>query len=213
MNGLRHRWIAVALTSGLLFASALSAQEAADDATIYRVEPVEDERLPGGRSSFLQGTADAAGDRFLVEGTQLLEPISVRVEPADPGRVLRVRIVKDDWTLPERDDTTQLSGKVSFNFRTYDGFKFWITADEPTDYRLVVWIGDEIQIPLPAVVVPASEFPEVANDTEQPSGAREESGEIRFTVLELLLIVMLLSGGGVGAFLWLRRKSNGGSGQ
>lgn len=212
-----YRWKPWAATALALYALGFAAsfdahaQDESEERVIYRIEPAADERIPEGKSSFLQGETDAEGTRFLVEGTGILQPIAVGVYTKNPDSKLRVRVVKDSFDKPERDAATDGEGRAEFKFRTFDSFKLWITADEPTEYQLVVWIGDEIALPIPSVAVPASEFREPAGGAT-PAGASAPAsagGGVSLSYLELgLIATLLLVVVGFALFIVSRRKAS-----
>jgi hypothetical protein len=193
----------------LLLASYGSLALAGDPVrTVYDIELEPDARIEGGKSAFLQGTATAYGHQFQVLDTQLDQPISVGLYTRDPAHPLYLRVVKDDFTAPVRELQTDANGRIDLHFRTYDGFKLWVAASEPTDYQLVVWAGDEQVVAAPPAVVPASEYVEppavkgVAPRAEVSTG----SWSGREIGLAAILGLVLLLGGGM---LFLRRKPAG----
>jgi len=188
------------------------AQDESAENTIYPIEVQADERVATGRAAFLQGNADAKGQRFLLGGLDLDDPIAVSVFTQNPGEQVRVRLVKDHWDAPERDEMTNDEQRVDFTFRTFDEFKIWVTADQPTPYQLVVWVGDKLALPVPSIAIPASTYAEGsaadrarAPDRETP--AAPGSSGVSFSYLELgLIAALLLIVIAFGAFLLIRRK-------
>ena len=176
--------------------------------TIYDIDLQPDARIRGGKSAFLQGTATPYGHQFQVQSTELDQPIAVGLYTRDPSHPLRLRVVKDSFMTPERELTTDARGRIDLHFRTYDGFKLWVAAEQPTDYQLVVWVGDDLPpAATPAAVVPASDYvePPASGKTHVPGSvggwSKREQG------MAALLILVLLIGGGT---LLLRRKPAGG---
>ncbi len=196
-------WVAAICLTWLSIGSTLAQDEAPSDAPIvYEMQLSPKPDFPNGEAVYLQGEADAAGQRYSLGGTELNQPILVSVLTQDPTDDVRVRIVKDDWDAPDRDASTAGAKRLDFGFRTFDGFKLLVTADQPTDYQLIVWVGAPMQIPAPALAEPASTF------VESPSagGAASASG-VSFSYLELILIgVLALAVLGFLAFLLTRRK-------
>lgn len=187
-------------------AGPLSAEDAVR--TIYDIELQPDPRIASGKSAFLQGTATPYGHQFQVLGTELDQPIAIGLYTRDPSRPLQLRVVKDSFMEPERELSTDAQGRIEQYFRTYDGFKLWVAAEQPTDYQLVVWVGDAL---VPATtapaVVPASEYVEPA---ESASGSVVGVGGAGWSKREMImaavLALVLLIG---GAVLFLRRKPAG----
>ncbi|MCY7354273.1 MAG: hypothetical protein LH470_04200 [Lysobacter sp.] len=210
--------LAVALLFTALVPQLRAQDEEAEERPVMQLELKPDELMPPGQAAFMQGEADQLGHRFLVEGTALSQPISVAVLTQYPEDKVRVRVVKDDWDVPERDEETGADKKVELTFRTFDGFKLWITAEKPTDYQLVVWVGEPVEAPLPSIAVPASKFVEgqmaapSRADAELAANVGEKPGKISLSRLELgLIVTLLLLGGAFAAFLLMRRKRTDGS--
>lgn len=178
----------------------------AEERSLMQIEVKPDERIPKGKSAFIHGETDAIGDKFLVEGIDVMQPVYVGVYTKNADDKIRVRIVKDNWDKAEREENTDSTGKAEFTFRTYDGFKIGIDAKEDTEYQIVVWVGDESSDDVPAIAVPASDYVE-RQDKTNPDG-NSKSDEVSFSYLELGLIglvFLLLVGSGV-AFMLLRKK-------
>lgn len=173
--------------------------------TVYDIELKSDAKIADTRSAHLKGTATPYGDQYQVLGTQLLEPISVGLYTREPNQKIYLRVVKDDWSKPVQELSTNENGRIDLHFRTYDGFKLWVSADEPTDYQLVVMVGKEEQLEPAPAVVPASEY--VA-----PDGSKGVSVSGGFPWLKIALGLFCLFGLVViaGVVFFMRRKSAGG---
>ena len=199
-------WVAAICLTWLSIGSTLAQDEAPSDAPIvYEMQLSPKPDFPNGEAVYLQGEADASGHRYSLAGTELNQPIMVSVLTQDPTDDVRVRIVKDDWDAPDRDVHTTGEKRVNLGFRTFDGFKLWVTADKPTDYQLIVWVGAPMEVELPPLAEPASTFVE-----PEGTGAASGSG-VSFSYLELILAgVLALVVLALLAFLLLRRKANPG---
>jgi hypothetical protein len=198
------------LGSSFAIAQGDAEQAEPEARSLMQIEVKPDERIPEGKSAFIKGGADKIGDKYLVEGIELTQPIHVGVFTKNAGEKVRVRIVKDDWEHAEREENTNDTGKAEFKFRTFDNFKIWVTADQETPYQLMVWIGDEINTNQPPVAVPASEYvePKDGADTSHNNKAEKTSSNgVSFSYLELGLIgaVILLV---LGFVVILLRKKN-----
>lgn len=213
-----NRLIWRAAFAAMLFTTAVSRvcaqEEAATDAP-YDITVEPDSHMANGRSAFLQGEADAQGQRFRLEGLDLDSPVSVSVFTQHRGEQVRVRLVKDNWDAPERDEQTDDRQRVDFKFRTFDSFRIWITAETPTPYQLVVWVGDKVALPLPSIAIPASQYVEgrsaaAATDAmphPAAAAAATRGGGVSFSYLELALIAtLLLVVIAFGSFVLMRRK-------
>lgn len=211
--------LAVSLITALLLAGSASvhARAPAEEPagfTLFGLELTPKDDFPNGNATYLEANADAQGQRYSLTGTELDQPILVSVLTRNASDKVRVRIVKDDWDAPDRDVSTAGGKRLDMGFRTFDGFKLWVTADKPTDYQLIVWVGDAMEIALPPIAQPASTFvqkPGVAV-AEEPASETSKSG-LSLSYLELALGgALLLMIAGLLMFLLMRRKpASGGS--
>lgn len=233
MNPFRSsRWLAPLLAAACALASPAFAQEeeTAPDPVVYPVELKEDERLADGVSAFLQGETDAEGQRFSIAETQVMQPISVWAVSKESGKTVRLRIVKDNWDLPDREADSASTGVAEAHFRTYDGFKILVAADNPTKYALIVWVGKEIDLPVPSVAMPMSEYvksqamaksgsdnagaepsseaPAIATPAIAASGSDGNRVSLSYLEIGLIALVLLLCAGFGGFVLTRRRKTS-----
>ncbi|MEO8160736.1 MAG: hypothetical protein ABI588_04895 [Arenimonas sp.] len=192
-----------ALLLCVLLVGAAQAQDA-PERTIFDIQLKEDARLAGGKSAFLEGQTNPYGQQFQVLGTQLQQPIAVGLYTPDPSRPLKLRITKGSFDEPLRELETGADGRIDLKFRTYDGFKLWVTATEPSDYQLVVWVGNEMAVHPPRVVIPASEYAAAAAGSTAGMGGLL-AGRSRLEIgmgIALLLVVVVLG------FVFLSRRKN-----
>lgn len=205
---IRKQWIALAIA--LLVAHGAWAQDDGAEAAArqtLQIEVQEDARLPDGKSAFIEGTTDAIGQKFLLEGTEVTQPIIVGVYTEHADDDVRVQLVKDNWDQPEREASTAGSGKAEFDFRTFDGFKLKISSPHETAYQLVVWVGNEPPLAMPAVATPASMFAD--SDSQAQTGSEQPAtrGGVSLSYFELSLIGLLILVCGALVALLIRRKS------
>jgi len=193
----------------ILFASSTAVAQddvEPEERSLMQIEVKADDRIPEGKSAFIQGQADKLGDKYLIEGIEIAQPIHVGVFTEHTDDKVRVRIIKDDWEKAEQEQSTNDTSKAEFKFRTFDNFKIWVTADQETPYQLMVWIGDELEISQPSIAVPASEYVEPKENASNKNNANS-SGGVSFSYLELGLIgvvLLLLIGFGI---IFLRKKN------
>lgn len=144
----------------LAFALVLAGGAAAQDPpapNIIRLDPKPMEGLRAGRAVVVKGKAGPDGHRFLVEGVTALMPVTVLLRPVERGGEVRLQVSKYAWNQPLREGETD-GDILTLKFRTEGEFQATVLADEPTEYRLLVWVGDEAKPELRPVVVKASEF-------------------------------------------------------
>jgi hypothetical protein len=149
----------------VFFADSSTAQ----DNRIYRLEPKVLTSVPGGKIAVVAGKATSKPYRFFLDNLNMLIPVSVVLIPETPGERVDIAIGKDGRQAPDRADDTR-KGPVNFRFRTQGEFQIAVTAvDKPTDYRLVIWVGEEVKPDFAPIVVKRSEFREPSrNPTDSP---------------------------------------------
>lgn len=148
-------FLAGLLAGVLVLAGGAAAQ--AEPPNPIRLEPKPMEGLRSGKAVVVKGKAGPEGHRFVVEGVTALMPVTVLLRPVRPGEDVRVRISKYGWNQPLREERTD-DGIATVKFRTEGEFQATVLADTPTEYRLLVWVGDEAKPPMRPIVVKASEF-------------------------------------------------------
>ncbi len=194
----------LAILLAMLACTVVAHADEAGDRPVTKLELAADARFSDGKVALMQGVADAIGYRFVLPDTDLMQPIAVDVYTRGaPAGAVRLRVGKGDWANPARDGTTDASGRVGFRFRTYDGVKFWITADTPTPYQIIVWEGAPIDLQPPPLAVPMRVFvqrhPEAA-----PSGFASISGS-RIAIGGGIVLLLAF----VAVMLFKRSKSKG----
>ncbi|MEO6104147.1 MAG: hypothetical protein ABIP44_10985 [Pseudoxanthomonas sp.] len=209
-------WLRVALLACLSFtgvgAAAQDVPASEEGPTLFGVELQPTDDFPNGKAQYLQARANPTGQQYKVDDIGLDQPILVSVLTRDPADVVRVRLTKISFDEPDRDAMTTGATRLDFGFRTFDGFKIWVTADKPTEYQLIVWAGDPIVEALPPLAIPASKYVEPTAASGSPAAAtgNPAAGGITFSRLELALGgMLLLLIVGVLAF-FIRRKPSAG---
>ncbi len=187
------RLAALLLAMALVPCGTAAAQEPPAP-NIIKLEPKPMEGLRAGRAVVVKGKAGPEGHRFLVEGVTALMPVTVLLRPVERGGEVRVQVSKYAWNQPLREGGTD-GDILSLKFRTEGEFQATVLADEPTEYRLLVWVGDEVKPELRPVVVKASEY-----EGDPPGGG---GSMVLWVIAGLLGIGVVLL-----AVLVLRRKSS-----
>lgn len=193
----------------LVLIGSARAQDVPERA-IFDIELKEDARLAGGKSAFLEGQTNPYGQQFQVLETQLQQPIAVGLYTPDPNHPLKLRIAKGTLDEPIREMETDAEGRIDLKFRTHEGFKLWVTAAEPSDYQLVVWVGNELPVQPPQVVISTTAYEAAIASGESGSGDAAPTRLSGFGLsrlemglgLALLLVVVLVG------FVFMSRRKN-----
>lgn len=153
---LRRHWPLAML---LLLISAVTAAQDRQP-TVIRLEPKTMAGIDPGKAVVVKGRAGATPHRFMLEGISYMQPVAVALRPVKRGEEVRLDITKYAWNRPLRQGRTD-GDILRYAFRTEGEFQLSVTAPEPgTEYRLLVWVGDETKPDFAPVVVKASEFKE-----------------------------------------------------
>ncbi len=181
------------LLLGLLLAAPLGHAQAPAPAepSIIRLQPKPMEGLDRGKAVVVKGKAGPEAHRFLVDGLSFMNPVGVALRPVEKGERVELAITKYAWDRPLRQGGTD-GDILRYGFRTESEFQISVSAAEPgTEYRLMVWVGDETKPDFAPVVVKASEY--------------EGEGGWGSTVLWVIAGALVLLVGLV-AFIAFRRK-------
>ena len=105
------------------------------------------------RSTVAQGVAGTEPQRYAVEQTNILQPVSVTlIAPADSGLKLVLSKVAAE---PLRQAVVDAKGWANLKFRTEGGFYAAVHGgSKPVSYQLLVLVGDEEKRRPPSIVVP-----------------------------------------------------------
>ena len=116
--------------------------------------------ISNGRIAMIEGDAGPDGIRFVVSKLDILQPVAVTLATvSDPGDDLRLSLWKYAEDEVQRQGSTRGSGVVSFQFRTEDDVQIRVVSPAgPRRYRLAVWAGDPIEIPVPSPFVSQAGF-------------------------------------------------------
>jgi hypothetical protein len=156
------RKMAVAGLVGLALslASAPSTAQTPDDKIpVYRLDVREVPDIPEGKAALVAGDAGPTPHRFFVENLHMLIPISVTVRAVNPADVINVKILKGKWDSPLREGNTSDGKAANFKFRTHGEFQISVDSQKPASpYKMVVWLGPDINPMLAPVIVPRSKY-------------------------------------------------------
>ncbi|MFY2764420.1 hypothetical protein [Arenimonas sp. MALMAid1274] len=155
------RWLWPCLLVGLLALPAFSQEPPEPDPDaprVIRLDPQPMEGIKTGRAVVVKGETGPEGHRFMLDGLTALMPVTVLVRPVSRGEDVAITLSKYAWNQPLREDSTD-GDTLKFRIRTESEFQITVSAPEPgTDYRLLVWVGDEVKPDMAPIVVKASEF-------------------------------------------------------
>jgi hypothetical protein len=139
-----------------LFAGSASAQD-----KVYRLEPRKVSDIPQGKAVMINGKTGPRSHRFLLDQLTVYTPVVVTLRAARKEDDVRLKIGKTSWeqTLREGSSRGAENNQVSFNFRTEGEFLISVEGTKPDlPYKLLVWVGDEVNVEPPPAVVPKSQL-------------------------------------------------------
>jgi hypothetical protein len=172
---------------------------------VFGITLREDPRAKPGRVATLEGVAGPEGHRFVVENLDILQPVAVAVVAREPSRTLRVQLLKYDWGQPDQSSLTDADGVASFRVRTQGDLKIFVGPEghQPAPYYMVVWVGDEIVMPMSQIIAPASEYAK-----RHPSAS--VNGMWSFSTLAIITLLAIIGLALIGVFLRLGKLTRKG---
>ena len=153
------RWLLAAALAACTPAAALAQNpDPNDKTTVHPLTLEKHDQIPNGRIAMVEGEAGPEGVRLVVNKLSILQPAGVALVAFDKSDDLQLSL----WKYAEDDErheaSTRGDGYASFQFRTEDDLQLRIVSPNgPKRYRLAVWAGDEVEVPLPSPFVPQSE--------------------------------------------------------
>jgi hypothetical protein len=130
-----------------------------DTTTVHELTLEKHSDIPNGRIAMVEGETDAEGVRLLVSKLSILQPVGVALVAFDPDDDLRLALWKYAEDEVQREGSTRGAGYVSLQFRTEDDLQLRVVSpDGPKRYRLAVWAGDEVDVPVPSPFVSQAGF-------------------------------------------------------
>ena len=159
---LLRRSLIAAVAAVLTVPPAAAAQQGPADgkATVHELTLEKHLDISNGKIAMVEGDAGPEGVRFVVNKLDILQPVAVTLATVDdPGADLRLSLWKYAEDTVQRDGSTRGAGVVSFQFRTEDDVQIRVVSpDGPKRYRLAVWAGDPVEIPVPSPFVSQAGF-------------------------------------------------------
>ena len=151
----RHR--ATALIVSMLAAAVPAAAQNPDpnDKTaVHELRLDTNSGIPHGRIAMVEGEAGPDGVRLVVSKLSILQPAGVALVADDPADDLRLALWKYAEDEHKQEASTKSGGYAAFQFRTEDDLQLRIVSPQGVKrYRLAVWAGDEVELPLPSPFV------------------------------------------------------------
>jgi hypothetical protein len=151
----RTRGMTIATLAMAIAAPAAAAQpEGRQGGTVHQLTLEQHPEIPNGRIAMVEGEAGADGVRLVVSKLSILQPVGVLLAAVDPQDDLQLSLWKYAEDDVARQGSTRGSGAVSFQLRTEDDLQIRVVSPEgPKRYRLAVWAGDEVDVPVPSPFV------------------------------------------------------------
>ncbi|KAA2285616.1 hypothetical protein [Arenimonas fontis] len=155
------------LAALLLLAAAVAAAQAPRP-NVIRLEPKPMAGVDRGKAVVVKGRAGAEPHRFMLDSITYMQPVAVALRPVRRGERVDLSITKYAWNRPLRQGNTD-GDILRYGFRTEGEFQVSVSAPQPgTDYRLLVWVGDETKPDFAPVVVKASGFGQAGAGSGSP---------------------------------------------
>ncbi len=153
----RPRSVAVPLLIAMLALVGSIRHAAAQPLEVDEIKaPVEELALEpdtdlGGRLAVVQGSADAEGRRYFAVKIHVMSPTVIAVFADDPAKPIQVSLHRSVWNRPDASGTTDAEGNYEFTGRLESTVGIWLKAEQPSDYHLMVWVGDPVPVEVPPI--------------------------------------------------------------
>lgn len=150
---------AVLLAGAAPLAGAAQQPDPNDKTPVHELTLEKHPEFANGRIAMVEGEADATGVRLVVSKLSILQPVGVALVASGPNDDLQLALWKYAEDEVQREGSTRGDGYVSFQFRTEDDLQIRIVSpDGPKRYKLAVWAGDEVDVPVPSPFVAQAGF-------------------------------------------------------
>lgn len=167
-------------------ASAL--QDAAQTSNLFRLEPRTVEGIEQGKAALVMGEVGDAPHRFFLENLNMLVPVVVTLRPGSADADLKLAVTKYAWDQPLRQADVRDGKQAVLKFRTQGEFQVSVAGARPdTPYKLLVWVGDEVEPDLKPVVVTKAAY-----DKREGGGASPVLWIIALALLGILAALTAL---------------------
>lgn len=122
---------------------------------VYELKLEAAPEIKNGRVAAAQGTATATGERLMLGGLSILQPVAISLIAQYPADDLRLELSKFTTDTAVRAGSTMGEGVCTFQFRTEGDVLIKVTSPGgPKPFRLVAWAGDEVVPELPSIFTP-----------------------------------------------------------
>ncbi|GAA4373999.1 hypothetical protein [Hymenobacter koreensis] len=152
-----------------------------------------DPDLPHGKTATVRGLANVEGQRMLVRGLGVMQPVVVTVFPEQKDARVRVELFKENWQQAERSEVSADSGRVQLRFRTEGDLGIWVKGEDgaPVPFYAVVWVGDEVEAPVPNPFTPTPVADMQSGPSSAPSAAAGGLGTTAWLAIVAGLLVVI----------------------
>jgi hypothetical protein len=140
-----------ALVLVCLSAAAASAQ------TAYKLNLEKPDFVKNGRLVVMGGVSDSKGHLTFIENLSIMQPVDVVLWTLDNDDDIEVALAKDRFDDVILRASSKGRGAVLHRVRTEGDLRFIVRAiGQPRPYRMVVYVGDEVNPPVPSILVPGA---------------------------------------------------------
>ena len=140
-----------ALALVCLSAAAASAQ------TAYKLNLDKPAFVKNGRLVVMGGVSDPKGHLTFLEDLSIMQPVDGVLWTLDNDDDIEVALAKDRFEDVVLRGSSKGRGAVLHRVRTQGDLRFIVrAAGQPMPYRMVVWVGDEVNPPVPSILVPGA---------------------------------------------------------
>lgn len=149
----------------------------------FLLKPKTNPEITSGKIAMVEGLAGPEGQKFLIEGLSILQPVEINVFTRNPEKKLNIQLAKFDLTNPDKEGSTDKEGEKTFKIRTEGDMKILVRSlEEQIPYQLVVWVGDKVE--------PAMSSPFIPMSNGKKSSGTTTGSETNFIVWMIALLLL-----------------------
>ena len=159
----------------------------------FKIVPKQDPAVQNGKVMALQGTVGQGGEKFILEGLGILQPVEVTLLSKDPDSDLTLQLCKFDWKKPEKTGSTKGTGIQTFKVRTEGDLKIFVASSQGEQpYQLAVWVGDEMRPGMKSAFIPKDEYKKMKGGSSGMPGIGSPVLWIIALLLGAILVVLII---------------------
>ncbi len=168
-------------SSNFVFAQPMSMNP--DDPKAVEIVWTSEAKL-GDHVGRIEGAVDQVGKRFYLDGLNVMSPLVIKVFAKDESKPIDISLHRYIWKKPDLAGVTDAEGNWGYVGRVHDEVGIQLKANEPSEFYILAWQGDEAKMDFGRTV-----FMPVENAGGKDAG---ESTGIPMWIIVVVVVLALL---------------------